>query len=814
MPLLLGSALLTGFAHSLWSYNRENWQWDWQVRQASKFQIQNMQVSRYSLFREDIRDLAGLTTNKMDSYLIVNTLKLGFIVTLLWNYDRTDEPVEEDFRLRLFVFLFSLCFCTSFFFLITSIWFSMHALIVSQAFMTKLLLQTIRVPFASDEDIEAAAPQASDYETDVQEAFRVPLVQQSQRTPADTTAASSSGSAQHGRKEHVKDATSNSVPQHLSSESSLRIRSRVRKLKGQSSRDARSSDDFWESDYAWASGLEHAAASTELHADSPQHARTSEGDISCEDPMPMQGEGPAPHLKFYRLLMGNWQPFDLYSKVSMSIGTSTMLSGFGYFSLYYGRDPGSKDSILVPTCYAWFIFFFMSILAWWSMMLELILKPWGHILLAVIALSGPTSVTIVLVHGCKTWWSIPLGFVMQSIWVIFICVQALTLRHEGGPQRWRASLYMRTLEGSSLGTVSTSPVEAICSTGCESRRSRAISLRRQSVNEAALQLFQCLDTVLESYCQDLLPFDRERLSKARFSLQELLDESGETELKRTGSPSEDEGLWLLFCTTEGRQPDTFWVPCSCAAIVSRSGDKAAVATTLDELIIAVGEMVNSLNTVSSMSRMWTPEDQEQLAGYGGEQNAGRTVRSFQAQFRSRGRDAQSSMGKTAHMYFFASVCLVSLSWVAGSVTSALICASNEEAFAVPSHGMHAPYVALGSATLAQIMNNPAGHALFDTTKRAENELFGIRPDTAQETACSSSDLLPAIPILANVGRLSKESKRSLLMIWGNHGSCRSNLVEYFCALFRGGLTPKELAAELEDYADVWGGACQVSHQTK
>ena len=27
------AALFTGFAHSLWSYNRENWQWDWQVQQ-------------------------------------------------------------------------------------------------------------------------------------------------------------------------------------------------------------------------------------------------------------------------------------------------------------------------------------------------------------------------------------------------------------------------------------------------------------------------------------------------------------------------------------------------------------------------------------------------------------------------------------------------------------------------------------------------------------------------------------------------------------------------------------------------------------
>ena len=36
----------------------------------------------------------------MDSYLIVNTLKLGFIVTIFLNYDRADSPQYPGYMER------------------------------------------------------------------------------------------------------------------------------------------------------------------------------------------------------------------------------------------------------------------------------------------------------------------------------------------------------------------------------------------------------------------------------------------------------------------------------------------------------------------------------------------------------------------------------------------------------------------------------------------------------------------------------------------------------------------------------------------
>ncbi len=66
--------------------------WDATNRQARDFQHQNLIVNRVGLYREDIRDLAGLTTSKVNTYLMLNTLQLGFIVTFVWAYDRSGPP--------------------------------------------------------------------------------------------------------------------------------------------------------------------------------------------------------------------------------------------------------------------------------------------------------------------------------------------------------------------------------------------------------------------------------------------------------------------------------------------------------------------------------------------------------------------------------------------------------------------------------------------------------------------------------------------------------------------------------------------------
>ncbi|CAE7186508.1 Dnah7 [Symbiodinium pilosum] len=52
-----------------------------QYRERAYFS-QEMKVSKYELYREDIRDMTDLTVSKMDVYMVINVLQLLFCVML------------------------------------------------------------------------------------------------------------------------------------------------------------------------------------------------------------------------------------------------------------------------------------------------------------------------------------------------------------------------------------------------------------------------------------------------------------------------------------------------------------------------------------------------------------------------------------------------------------------------------------------------------------------------------------------------------------------------------------------------------------
>ena len=403
------TALFTGFAHSLWSYNRENWQWDWQVKQAGEFQKQNLAVGRYGLFREDIRDLAALTVNKMDSYLIVNTLKLGFIVSIFLNYDLKDAAQHAGCMVRQVTLLFSVSFLTSFLFLLISVWLAMNASIIAQSMTTKMLLQTARIPFMSDADILSAVPEAREYETRLDDAFRLPL---------DTRANMAS--------------TATQADEH----------------RTQRSPTAHGSHSSRTSPVPWAPTLDPMIEPADSYQSTPEafgertrgpeirHGNSIDGTSGMSDELDAN-----PHLKFYSLLMRNWQTFDLYSKVCMSIGTSSMLSGIAYYATYFSRSD-SKGEVLDPYTSGWFIFAFMTVLAWWSVTIDVVLTRFEHFVWASVSLCGPAMAAVSILSHQRVL--MPLVFLLQGCWVWLLCGSSLALRN-GLPRRWRASLFIDIL---------------------------------------------------------------------------------------------------------------------------------------------------------------------------------------------------------------------------------------------------------------------------------------------------------------------------------------------------------------------------------
>ena len=635
MPLA-ETALFTGFAHSLWSYNRENWQWDWQVKQAGEFQKQNMAVNRYELFREDIRDLAALTVNKMDSYLIVNTLKLGFIVTIFLNYDLKDAAQQAGCMVRQVTLLFSVSFLTSFLFLLISVWLAMNASIIAQSLTTKMLLQTARIPFMADGDILGWVPEAREYETRLDDAFRLPLDTKPDKACADT----------HG-------VRSSPVPWAPTSDPTV----------------------------------ETVRGSLELAPDEGTFQEGREGAAVTSDELDAN-----PHLKFYSLLMRNWQTFDLYSKVCMSIGTSSMLSGIAYYATYFSRSV-SDGEILDPYASGWFTFAFMSVLAWWSVTIDVVLTRLEHCIWAGVSLCGPVMAAVSIVLHMRVL--MPLVFVLQGCWVWLLCGSSLALRN-GLPRRWRASLFIDILN-------------PYTSNSCTGRLARPSNLSRApppAAAAAADQLSQCLEALLQPNVVIQLQEEAvEQVRRGRAQLEEALlhvawrrsENSAESHagkgsakgfasrraVSEGGAPSRparsnmpssnEDGFWLAIPTEGNERPEKVWVG------VNNCGEQLpsflkrnkGQMTSVGELLEAAAVLLRAMRPAKQLSA-WTARDAGRLAAYGGWRDAACSLKSFEAQFRTKGHAANSSMGESARRFFQASAALVSVAWLVAPMTSLVV----------------------------------------------------------------------------------------------------------------------------------------------
>tara|TARA_A100001015_G_C15027670_1_gene731407 strand:+ start:1898 stop:2152 length:255 start_codon:yes stop_codon:yes gene_type:complete len=69
-------------AQALFSYNGKNYFFSQEMKVKRDYQGQDMRIKQFELRREDVRDVVGLTTAKMDNYLIVSTLRPEICVAL------------------------------------------------------------------------------------------------------------------------------------------------------------------------------------------------------------------------------------------------------------------------------------------------------------------------------------------------------------------------------------------------------------------------------------------------------------------------------------------------------------------------------------------------------------------------------------------------------------------------------------------------------------------------------------------------------------------------------------------------------------
>lgn len=282
MPLASAAAAAAasaGVGTSVFGYNRENFLYDRKMRQETEYQIMDFRIKQAELWREDVRDIIGLTSVKMDTYLIVNAVQLGFTVAAFCEGRlATGTP-------SWLVGCHTLSLAGAFMYLLMSVWFSMHASVTAKSYEVRLLTQLVRLPVPSWSQLEGARTYASGFEkTDTKQMFRVPFAMGTQEGVLGQAASAESRSA--------------GLPMAAQPGQSAEAQQSV------------GSADLW--------GLEGRG----------DKIYELDGGIRT-NPDAQQ------HLQLIKQVMHYWQSYDGFARVAMSMGTNQLIMGLSYYVIAY-----------------------------------------------------------------------------------------------------------------------------------------------------------------------------------------------------------------------------------------------------------------------------------------------------------------------------------------------------------------------------------------------------------------------------------------------------------------------------------------------
>jgi hypothetical protein len=159
-------------AKDLFMYNRKGYMFDRTQTQERDYHIQGTRVDQVKLYRQDIKDLFTLTSQKMDQYLVLSTL--GMLSTLGVVYNGR-VPIDTPSWL---FYLWTASSIGSLLFMMTSAWFSIHASVSAQIALTRMRTAWLRLPVPKPEQIPGA--HGEDFEVvKAGASLRVPLVEAS-----------------------------------------------------------------------------------------------------------------------------------------------------------------------------------------------------------------------------------------------------------------------------------------------------------------------------------------------------------------------------------------------------------------------------------------------------------------------------------------------------------------------------------------------------------------------------------------------------------------------------------------------------------
>jgi hypothetical protein len=164
------SSLVGDLVSGLFSYNRENYKYDRELRQWMEYELVDMRLRQAHLWRSDIRNIVEITLTKMEAYLLVIALELGCCVTALCK-GRVPPGSPEWLAAS-----HTLSLTGAFIYLFMALWLGLHAYVCAQAFKVRILTHFNRLPIPKWQTIEAGRTYESSFEKQTpRQMFRVPF---------------------------------------------------------------------------------------------------------------------------------------------------------------------------------------------------------------------------------------------------------------------------------------------------------------------------------------------------------------------------------------------------------------------------------------------------------------------------------------------------------------------------------------------------------------------------------------------------------------------------------------------------------------
>eukprot|EP00405_Crypthecodinium_cohnii_P019719 CAMPEP_0206477990 /NCGR_PEP_ID=MMETSP0324_2-20121206/35773_1 /ASSEMBLY_ACC=CAM_ASM_000836 /TAXON_ID=2866 /ORGANISM="Crypthecodinium cohnii, Strain Seligo" /LENGTH=660 /DNA_ID=CAMNT_0053954183 /DNA_START=237 /DNA_END=2215 /DNA_ORIENTATION=+ len=346
-------------AKELFSYNRENFKFDQDQRLERESLRLEMQVKRFELFREDVRDLVELTVDRMDVYHLVGALFLEFCIVLFC--EGRVQASAPPFLLSLFL-LSNAC---AFIYLLLAVWLSMHASIAAHSFGVRLLTRFVRLPIPSLRQMDALRSQLRDYEKQgVANLLRLPFQDKQdwkQRGDDDPMLAAAAAA--------MPVPKSFGPPSSSSAAAAAAVAPKVASnyLVGLGGETATAAASVASAPAAPVGGLSPApevlgrATTTAVDGGAAAAARPqpvallpeeAEHPLGGEDLLQgLKGARPERHVQLFRQLQSKWQCYDAYCRVCMGLGVNQILQGLSYYcichTLVENRSPTTGYALVV-----------------------------------------------------------------------------------------------------------------------------------------------------------------------------------------------------------------------------------------------------------------------------------------------------------------------------------------------------------------------------------------------------------------------------------------------------------------------------------